>query len=248
MSGHSKWAKIKRQKGANDANKGAIFTKLAREIQVAAREGGPDPAGNSRLRLAIQKARDGNMPAANIQRAIEKAIGGAGEQLEEITYEGYGPGGAAILIQTMTDNRNRTVGDVRAAFSRAGGSLGEAGSVAWQFEPRGVIALSPSGRDPDEIALVAIDAGAEDVKTDDGTVEIFTPFEGLEPVRAALEGQGLSIDHAEATMLPKTTVELDDEQATQVLKLIDRLEDLDDVQRVYTNVEFSEAVMQAVGG
>ena len=248
MSGHSKWAKIKRQKGANDANKGAIFTKLAREIQVAAREGGPDPAGNSRLRLAIQKARDGNMPAANIQRAIEKAIGGAGEQLEEITYEGYGPGGAAILIQTMTDNRNRTVGDVRAAFSRAGGSMGEAGSVAWQFELRGVIALNPSGRDPDEIALVAIDAGAEDVKTDDGTVEIFTPFEGLEPVRAALEGQGLSIDHAEATMLPKTTVELDDEQATQVLKLIDRLEDLDDVQRVYTNVEFSEAVMQAVGG
>jgi transcriptional/translational regulatory protein YebC/TACO1 len=230
MSGHSKWAKIKRQKGANDANKGAIFTKLAREIQVAAREGGPDPAGNSRLRLAIQKARDGNMPAANIQRAIEKATGGAGEQLEEITYEGYGPGGAAILVQTMTDNRNRTVGDVRAAFSRAGGSLGEAGSVAWQFE------------------LVAIDAGAEDVKTDDGTVEIFTPFEGLEPVRAALEGQGLSIDHAEATMLPRTTVELDDEQATQVLKLIDRLEDLDDVQRVYTNVEFSEAVMHAVGG
>jgi YebC/PmpR family DNA-binding regulatory protein len=248
MSGHSKWAKIKRQKGANDANKGAIFTKLAREIQVAAREGGPDPAGNSRLRLAIQKARDGYMPAANIQRAIEKATGGAGEQLEEITYEGYGPGGAAILVQTMTDNRNRTVGDVRAAFSRAGGSLGEAGSVAWQFEPRGVIALNSSGRDPDEIALVAIDAGAEDVKTDDGTVEIFTPFEGLEPVRAALEGQGLSIDHAEATMLPRTTVELDDEQATQVLKLIDRLEDLDDVQRVYTNVEFSEAVMHAVGG
>jgi YebC/PmpR family DNA-binding regulatory protein len=248
MSGHSKWAKIKRQKGANDANKGAIFTKLAREIQVAAREGGPDPAGNSRLRLAIQKARDGNMPAANIQRAIEKATGAGGEQLEEITYEGYGPGGAAILVQTMTDNRNRTVGDVRSAFSRAGGSMGEAGSVAWQFEPRGVIALSPGGRDPDEVALVAIDAGAEDVKTDDGLVEVYTPFEGLEPVRAALEGQGLSIDHAEATMLPKSTVELDDEQATQVLKLIDRLEDLDDVQRVYSNVEFSEAVIHAVGG
>ena len=248
MSGHSKWAKIKRQKGANDANKGAIFTKLAREIQVAAREGGPDPAGNSRLRLAIQKARDGNMPAANIQRAIEKATGASGEQLEEITYEGYGPGGAAILVQTMTDNRNRTVGDVRAAFTRAGGSLGEAGSVAWQFEPRGVIALNPIGRDPDEIALVAIDAGAEDVKTEDGVVEIHTPFERLEPVRAALEGQGLSIDHAEATMLPKTTVELGEEQAAQVLKLIDRLEDLVDVQRVYTNVEFSEAVMQAVGG
>ena len=148
----------------------------------------------------------------------------------------------------MTDNRNRTVGDVRAAFSRAGGSMGEAGSVAWQFELRGVIALNPSGRDPDEIALVAIDAGAEDVKTDDGAVEIYTPFEGLEPVRSALEEQGLSIEHAEATLLPKTTVELDDEQATQVLKLIDRLEDLDDVQRVYSNVEFSEAVMQAVGG
>jgi YebC/PmpR family DNA-binding regulatory protein len=248
MSGHSKWAKIKRQKGANDATKGAVFTKLAREIQVAAREGGGDPAGNSRLRLAIQKARDGNMPAANIQRAIDKATGTSAEQLEEITYEGYGPGGAAILVQTMTDNRNRTVGDVRAAFSRGGGSMGEAGSVAWQFEPRGVIALNPNGRDPDEIALVAIDAGAEDVKTDDGVVEIFTPFEGLEPVRSVLEGQGLSIDHAEATMLPRTTVELDDEQATQVLKLIDRLEDLDDVQRVYSNVEFSESVMQAVGG
>jgi YebC/PmpR family DNA-binding regulatory protein len=248
MSGHSKWAKIKRQKGANDANKGAIFTKLAREILVAAREGGADPAGNSRLRLAIQKARDGNMPADNIKRAIDKATGAGAEQLVEVTYEGYGPGGAAILVSAMTDNRNRTVSEVRAAFTRGGGSMGESGSVAWQFEPRGVISLNPSGRDPDEVALVAIDAGAEDVTTDDGSVEIYTPFEGLEPVRAALESAGLSIESAEATLLPKTTVELDEEQATQVLKLIDRLEDLDDVQRVYSNVEFSEAVLEAVGG
>lgn len=249
MSGHSKWAKIKRQKGANDANKGATFTKLAREIQVAAREGGGDPEANFRLRLAVQKAREHNMPADNIKRSIDRATGAAGgDQLEEITYEGYGPGGAAVLVQAMTDNRNRTVGEVRAAFTRAGGSLGESGSVAWQFEPRGVIAVQAGGQDPEEIALIAIDAGAEDVTTADGVVEIYTPLAAFETVRAAMAAQRLAVEHAEPTMLPTTTVELDEEKATAVLKLVDRLENLDDVQRVYTNVEFQESVLEAVGG
>lgn len=248
MSGHSKWAKIKRQKGANDQNKGAAFTKLAREIQVAAREGGGDPAANARLRLAIQKARDGNMPGENIRRSIEKATGAGAEQFEEITYEGYGPGGAAILVQAATDNRNRTVSEVRAAFARGGGSMGEAGCVAWLFEPRGIVSVQPGSADPDEIALQAIDAGAEDVKTSDGHVEIYTPLDALERVREALAAQNLVVDAAEPTMLPKTTVELEDDQATQVLKLVDRLENLDDVQQVYVNVEFSDKVLQAVGG
>jgi YebC/PmpR family DNA-binding regulatory protein len=247
MSGHSKWAKIKRQKGANDASRGAVFTKLAREIQVAAREGGGDPDMNFRLRLAIQKARDNNMPADNIKRSIEKATGGgAGEQLDEITYEGYGSGGAAIMVQALTDNRNRTVSDVRAAFTRGGGSLGESGCVAWLFEPRGVIVVDGGGRDPDEIALTAIDAGAEDVKTEDGSVEIYTQPNALEQVREALIAQGINIEQAEQTYLPSTTLELGDEQAIQVYKLIERLDDLDDVQRVYTNVAFSDAVLAGV--
>lgn len=247
MSGHSKWAKIKRQKGANDASRGAVFTKLAREIQVAAREGGGDPAMNFRLRLAVQKARENNMPADNIKRAIEKATGGgSGEQLEEITYEGYGAGGAAILVHALTDNRNRTVSDIRAAFTRGGGSLGESGCVAWQFEPRGVILVDGGGRDADEIALAAIDAGAEDVKTEDGSIEIYTQPNALEQVREVLIGQNLNVESAELTYLPSTTLELNDEQATQVAKLIERLEDLDDVQRVYSNVEFSDAVLAGV--
>jgi YebC/PmpR family DNA-binding regulatory protein len=248
MSGHSKWAQIKRQKGANDARRGAMFTKLAREIQVAAREGGGDPDMNFRLRLAIQKARDNNMPAENIKRSIERATGGGGgEQLQEITYEGYGPGGAAILVQALTDNRNRTVSDVRSAFTRGGGSLGESGSVAWLFEPRGLIVVNPGDRDPDEIALTAIDAGAEDVKTEEGAVEIYTQPSALERVREALLAQKVAIEQAEQTYLPTTTIELNDEQATQVLKLIERLEDLDDVQRVFSNVEFSDAVLAGVG-
>jgi YebC/PmpR family DNA-binding regulatory protein len=248
MSGHSKWAKIKRAKGANDQAKGAIFTRLAREIQVAAREGGPNPEANSRLRLAIQKARAENMPQDNIKRSIDKATGAGAEQLEEVTYEGYGPGGAAILIQAMTDNRNRTVGEIRAALARGGGSMGESGSVGWIFEPRGVVVVPAADRDPDEIALGAIDAGAEDVKSEDGMVEIYTQPGALEAVRDALEGQGLQIEHAETTMLPKTTVELDDEKAEQVMKLVERLENLDDVQQVYTNAELSAAVLARAAG
>jgi YebC/PmpR family DNA-binding regulatory protein len=248
MSGHSKWAQIKRQKGANDARKGVAFTRLAREIQVAAREGGPNPDANVRLRLAIQKARAENMPAENIKRSIEKATGAGGhEQLEEITYEGYGPGGAAILVQAVTDNRNRTVSEVRAAFNRGGGALGEAGSVAWLFEARGIVVVAPDGRDPDEIALAAIDAGAEDVKAEEGVVEVYTQPAALEQVRDALAGQGQTIEHAETTMMPRTTVELDDEKADQVVKLVERLEGLDDVQQVYTNAEFHDSVLAQTG-
>jgi YebC/PmpR family DNA-binding regulatory protein len=247
MSGHSKWAKIKRQKGANDASRGAVFTKLAREIQVAAREGGGDPEMNFRLRLAVQKARDNNMPAENIKRAIERATGGgAGEQLDEVTYEGYGPGGAAVMVQALTDNRNRTAAEIRGAFTRGGGSLGESGCVAWLFEPRGVIVVDGGGRDADEIALIAIDAGAEDVKTEDGSVEIYTQPSALEQVREALIAQNLNVEQAEQTYLPSTTLELNDEQAVQVYKMIERLDDLDDVQRVYSNVEFSDAVLAGV--
>ena len=246
MSGHSKWAKIKRAKGGNDARRGAVFTKLAREVQVAAREGGGDPNGNVRLRLAIQKARDNNMPADNIKRAIDRAVGGAAnEQLEEITYEGYGPNGVAVLIHAMTDNRNRTASDIRAAFTRGGGALGESGCVAWLFDLRGVITVETGKSDPEEIALAAIDAGAEDVKADSEIVEIYTEPNVLELVREALASQKLVIDSAETTLLPKTMVELDVEHATQFLKLVERLDDLDDVQHVYFNAEIPDAVLQA---
>lgn len=249
MSGHSKWAKIKRQKGANDANKGQVYTKLARELMVAAREGGGDPDGNVRLRLAIRKAREANMPAENIERAIKKAIGGGeGAALEEITYEGYAPGGAALLIQAMTDNRNRTVSEIRAAFTKVGGSLGENGSVAWLFESRGIVAARVDGKDPEEVALLAIDAGAEDVQTGDGAVEIYTQPSRLDDVRQALEREEIPIDHAESTMLPKTTVDLPEEIQLSVLKLIDRLEDLDDVQKVYTNAKIDDAVVEKHAG
>ncbi|TAK20319.1 MAG: YebC/PmpR family DNA-binding transcriptional regulator [Chloroflexota bacterium] len=247
MSGHSKWAKIKRQKGANDARKGAVFTKLAREIQVSAREGGPDPDANARLRLAIQKARAEEMPAENIKRAIDRASGAAAEQLEEITYEGYGPGGTAILVQAMTDNRNRTVSEIRAAFNRGGGSLGESGCVAWIFESRGVIVVPVEKAPAEDIALFAIDAGAEDVKEEAGFVEITTEPSAFEGVRSALAAKNLTIDHAEVSMLPKTTVELDDERSEQAIRLVDRLDALDDVQHVYSNVELGEAVPLKVG-
>jgi YebC/PmpR family DNA-binding regulatory protein len=187
------------------------------------------------------------MPADNIKRSIEKATGGgAGDQLDEVTYEGYGAGGAAIMVQALTDNRNRTASDVRAAFTRGGGSLGESGCVAWLFEPRGVIVVEAGARDGDELALMAIDAGAEDVKTEDGSVEIYTQPGALEQVREALIAQGLNVEQAEQTYLPSTTLELNDEQAVQIYKLIERLEDLDDVQRVYTNVEFSDTVLAGV--
>ena len=240
MSGHSKWSQIKRQKGANDARRGQLFTKLGREIQVAARAGGPDPDANFRLRLAVQKARENNMPADNIQRAIARGAGGAeGGQLDEIVYEGYGPGGVAILVEAMTDNRNRTVAEVRNVFSRHGGNLGETGSVGWMFEPRGVITVAVNGGNAEEIELAAIDAGAADVAVDGDDVTIITEAQSLDAVRQALAARFTIVD-AESTVVPTTTVDLDGKHAVQILKLVEKLEDLDDVQQVHTNTEFSE--------
>lgn len=246
MSGHSKWSQIKRQKGAADQKRGAIFTKLAREITIAAKEGGGDPDANFRLRLAVQRARDSNMPADNIQRAIHRAVGGGeGADLQEITYEGYGPSGVAILVEAMTDNRNRTVGEVRSTFTRAGGNLGEAGSVAWQFESRGVIAVDRNGKSEDEIGEAAIEAGADDYQLDGDTAEIYTLPADLESVRTSLTDSGLAVTSAEISLIAKAPVALEAKEAEQVLRLLDKLEDLDDVQRVYSNVEFSEDVIAA---
>ena len=245
MSGHSKWSQIKRQKGAADAKRGQLFTKLGREITVSARAGGPDPDGNPRLRLAVQRAREANMPAETIERAIKRGSGGGdGTTLEEITYEGYGPGGVAILVEAMTDNRNRTVAEVRNVLKGGGGTLGESGSVAWQFDNRGVISIEPDGADPDELALLALDAGADDVRVEDGTVDVYTEPAELERVRQSLEQQSLKISSAEAEMVPKVTVELEPKDTAAVLKLMERLEELDDVQRVYSNVALSEEAIE----
>ena len=245
MSGHSKWSQIKRQKGAADAKRGQLFTKLGREITVAARAGGADPEGNPRLRLAVQRARESNMPMDVIKRAIDRGAGGGDTAaLEEVVYEGYGPGGTAILVEAMTDNRNRTVAEIRNAFTRGGGSLGESGCVAWNFENRGVIAIEPVGADPEEVALQAIDAGAEDFQVADGTVEVYTEPTSIDEVRQALEGQGVKVASAETAMIPKTTLDLDPKDAVTVLKLMERLEDLDDVQRVYSNLDVSEEALK----
>jgi YebC/PmpR family DNA-binding regulatory protein len=245
MSGHSKWAQIKRQKGANDAKRGQMFTKLAREITVAARQGGGDPETNFRLRLATQRARSMNMPQENIARAIARATGGpdGAAQLEEVTYEGYGPGGVAIFVEALTDNRNRTVAEVRNVLTRNGGSLGENGSVAWIFDPRGVVVANLDTNDADEVTLQAIDAGATDVNLADKTLEIYTNLEDLENVRRAMEAAGLEVETAERTFVPKTMVTLDDQKSTQVVRLIERLEDLDDVQNVSTNLDLSEELV-----
>jgi YebC/PmpR family DNA-binding regulatory protein len=250
MSGHSKWSTIKRQKGATDAKRGALFTKVAREISVAARQGGGDPDTNYRLRLAVDKARSVNMPADNIKRTIDKATGGGeAEQYEEIVYEGYGPGGVAVLVEAATDNRNRTAAEVRSIFTKTGGQLAGSGAVAWQFEPRGLIVVPRDGADPDEVALAAIDAGAEDVDTDDeDAIEIFTEPAALEGVRKALESGGVQVESAESTMVAKNTVELDSGKARQALRLVELLEDLDDVQRVTVNFDLPEDIYAEVAG
>ena len=249
MSGHSKWSTIKRQKGANDAKRGALFTKVAREVTVAARAGGGDPDANYRLRLAMDKARSVNMPAENIKRAIEKAVGGGeGEQYEEIVYEGYGPGGVAVLVEAATDNRNRTAAEVRSIFTKTGGQLAGSGAVAWQFEPRGLITVPRDGQDPDEVALAAIDAGAVDVDTEADPIEIYTEPAALEGARKALESAGVSVESAESAMIAKQTVPLEPEKARQALRLIDLLEDLDDVQRVTANFDIPEELFAEVAG
>lgn len=244
MSGHSKWSTIKRQKGAADAKRGQLFTKLAREIAVAAREGLPDPDANFRLRLAVDRARAANMPKDNIERAIERAAGGgSSDNFSEVYYEGYGPGGTALMIQTLTDNRNRTVGEVRSVLTRAGGTLGEAGSVGWMFDQVGLIELEPNGADPDELALVAIDVGASDIQIEDGSVAVYTETQDLHKVGQALKEAGYELASAQLTMRPKTMLAPDSEAAVKTIRLVERLEDLDDVQEVFTNLDVSDDVL-----
>ena len=244
MSGHSKWSTIKRQKGAKDAKRGALFTKVGKEIAIAARAGGGDPEANYRLRLAVEKARSINMPADNVKHAIERATGADKEHtFEEIVYEGYGPGGVALLVETATDNKNRTAAEVRSIFAKSGGQLAGAGSVAWQFEPRGVVSVEREGGDPDEIALMAIDAGAVDVDTESDPIETATEPGDLEAARTALESAGVKVDTAELTMQAKTPIELDVPQARQNLRLIEALEDADDVQRVTANFELPDEII-----
>ncbi len=245
MSGHSKWSQIKRQKGVTDSRRGKLFTKIGREIEAATRGGGPQASENPVLRLALSKARQANMPKETIERAIKRVTaGGGGASWEEIRYEAYGPGGAALLIDTLTNNRKRTVAEVRAILSKGNASMGENGSVAWVFEPQGVIAIDvQDGVDPDAIALQAIDAGADDVSVDKTLIEVLMAPPDLEAVRERLEAEGVPLASAEVTMRPTTTVPLDGEQARSLLRLLDSLEELDDVQRVYSNADVPEAVM-----
>ena len=245
MSGHSKWSTIKRQKGANDAKRGALFTKLAREIITAARQGGGDAETNYRLRMAIEKARSNSMPADNIKRAIERATGAGAdaEQYEEITYEGIGPANVAVVVAAMTDNRNRTASEIRSVFNKVGGTLS---TVAWQFEQKGVISIPLDGRDPDELTLAAIDAGAADVGSPDaGSIIVTTEPTDLEAVRSSLSAAGYEAESAEHSMEPTTTVEISDEKtAKAVLGFMERLEDLDDVQNVYANFDIPAELME----
>jgi YebC/PmpR family DNA-binding regulatory protein len=251
MSGHSKWAGIKHKKAIVDARRGQVFTKVARELTVSAREGGADPSGNFRLRLAIQKAREVNMPADNIERAIQRGVGGKdGAQLEDIRYEGYGPHGVAVIVDVLTDNRNRTVAALRNLFTRVGGSLGESNSVAWMFSQQGVIRVSAAGRDPEELAielLDVVDVGADgDISVDGDEVVVTVAPSLFEEVRRALEAAGHRIEYAEVTMNPSTSVQLDAKQAPAVLRLLDSLEEQDDVQQVYANAEIPDDVLQSV--
>jgi YebC/PmpR family DNA-binding regulatory protein len=247
MSGHSKWAGIKHKKAVVDAKRGQAFTRASREITIAAKEGGGEIDGNFRLRLAVAKAREANMPADKIQAAIDRGTGaGKGESLEELRYEGYGPAGVAILVDCMTDNRNRTAPAIRHVFSKHGGNLGESNSVAWMFERKGVISAQVGDRDPEEVELAAIEAGAEDTLVEGGTVEITTDPSSFEPVRKAIEAAGLAIENAEVTMQPKQTVPVGEDKATAVLRLLEALEEEDDVQQVYANFDIPADVLERI--
>jgi YebC/PmpR family DNA-binding regulatory protein len=248
MSGHSKWSSIKHKKGAQDAKRGQLFSKLSRAIIVAAREGGADPDANATLAAAIQKARDNSMPKDNIERAIARGAGAAGEgdAYETVTYEGYGPNGVAVLVEALTDNRNRTAADVRHVFAKHDGNLGASGVVAWLFERKGVVLVADTV-DEDEVMLVAADAGADDVRHEGTSYEVTCSPDELTTVRAALEGMGIEVEAAELTMLPKTTVQIEDEAAARkLLRLMDALEENDDVQDVYANFDIPEGILEAV--
>jgi YebC/PmpR family DNA-binding regulatory protein len=249
VSGHSKWATIKRKKGAADAKRGQLFSKLSRAIIVAAKEGGPDPESNATLANAIQKARDASMPKDNIERAIQRGAGsGEGDAYESMIYEGYGPGGVAVICAILTDNRNRTASDVRYIFTKNGGALGTPGSVAWQFERKGIVLADREGLDEDELMETALDAGAEDIAEDGSQWQITTDPADLAAVRRAMEEAGIPVASAELTMVPKVTVQPSEKEARQVLRLVDALEDNDDVQEVYANFDISEEVLEAVAG
>ncbi len=249
MSGHSKWATIKRKKGAADAKRGQLFSKLSRAIIVAAKEGGGDPDANAALANAIQKARDNSMPKDNIERAIQRGAGsGEGDAYEAITYEGYAPGGVAVICSILTDNRNRTASDLRHIFTKNGGSLATPGSVAWQFERRGIIMIDAEDIDEDALMEVALAGGADDIAEDGEQWQVSTEPTAFMAVRGALEEAGVTYASADLTMVPKTTVEPDEKEARQILRLVDQLEDNDDVQEVYANFDISEEILEAVAG
>jgi len=247
LSGHSKWSQIKRKKGSNDAARGKLFTKIIKEITIAARLGGGDLSGNPRLRLAIQSAKDNNMPADNITRAVKKGTGELeGVHYEEINYEGYGPGGVALLIESLTDNRNRTVAELRHLFTRNGGNLAETGAVSWNFERKGIINILKDGYSEDDLMNVILEAGADDMNDEGDYYEVKTSVEGFENVRKAIETSGYNIDNASLQYVPKTTTKVEGKEAEQTLKLISVIEDNDDVQNVYTNADIDQKVMEAV--
>lgn len=247
MSGHSKWSTIKRKKGKADAQRGKIFTKLIKEITVAARDGGGDPDANPRLRTAINAAKEANMPSENIDRAIKKGTGELpGVKYEEFTYEGYGPNGVAILVETMSDNKNRTTADVRHIFTKYNGSLGESGCVSWIFKQKGYIVVDEEKCDEDTIFNVALEAGAEDIKSEDGSIEIITAPNDFETVRQAIADQGIEYAQAEVNKLPKNLVKLDGVEAQKTLRLMEALEDHDDVQKVYANFDIDESIMETM--
>ncbi len=247
MSGHSKWASIKHKKGAVDAKRGKVFTKLIKEITVATRMGEKDPDSNPRLRVAIAAAKAENMPKENIERAIKKGTGDLeGSNYEEVTYEGYGPGGVAVLLEVLTDNKNRAVADVRHLFERSGGNLGEAGCVAWMFSQKGLIIFQKDQTDEDMLFELALEAGADDIKEDEKEIEVITEPSSFEQVKTAIENAGLRYTLAEITMIPKTTVKIDGKHAQQMLTLMENLEDNEDVSHVYANFDISDEVMEAI--
>ncbi len=246
MSGHSKWSTIKHGKAIVDARRAVVFTKISKEIIIGARQGGGDPDMNFRLRIAVQKAKDSNMPAANIERAIKRGDGtdGSAVQMEELIYEGYGPGGTAILLQALTDNKNRTVSEVRSTFTKIGGSMAEAGAVAWQFEQKGVVVVNSNEEQVDELTLVAIDAGAVDIETVDTTLHAYSAPSDMEEIRRTLSESGADIESSELAMVPKNTIALDDKTAMQALRLLDQLEELDDIQKVFSNADFPDEALE----
>ena len=251
MSGHSKWSSIKHKKGAADAKRGKLFSKLTRALIVAAKEGGPDPAANLALQNAIEKARAASMPKDNIDRAIAKGSGtdSDGAAYETVIYEGYGPAGVAVIVEALTDNRNRTAGEVRHTFAKNDGNLGTSGAVAWLFERRGIVLVPAAGADEDELTLAAAEGGADDVSLDGSSYEVLSAAEELAAVREAVADAGFEIESAELTMLPKTTVAVEDEsEAKKILRLIDQLEENDDVQEVYANFDIPEQVLELVAG